>query len=124
MTLGIGSAVAAGTVAIFTHAQPTAPLPQIVMTLLCGTAAFSMLAGARANATWFGAAALAWGGDYLLGIYVSHHLWLDILARLIPTHQSWPAVLWIPFAWTVCFVLAVLVTRLLLSHRWTRLAVT
>ncbi|MDR3686340.1 MAG: acyltransferase [Coriobacteriia bacterium] len=124
MALGIGSALAAGTLAVFTHAQPTALTAQIVMTVLCGTAAFSMLAATRVNATWFGVASLAWGGEFLLGIYVSHHLWLDILARLIPSHQSWPAVLWIPFAWTVCFTAAVLVTKLLLAHRWTRLAVS
>jgi surface polysaccharide O-acyltransferase-like enzyme len=121
--VGIGSALGAGTLAVFTHAQPTTPGGQIAMALLCGTAAFSMLAGALTGATWFGVAALAWAGDYLLGIYVSHHLWLDILARIFPEHQKWPAAIWIPFAWAVCFGVAVLVTRLLLSSRWTRLAV-
>ncbi|HEY5540114.1 MAG TPA: acyltransferase [Coriobacteriia bacterium] len=124
VTAGLAALAGAGTVAVFTHAQPTTLVAEIAMALLCGTVALSMLAGSRGEATWFGAAGLAWGGDYLLGIYVSHHLWLDILARMFPTHQSVPPILWIPFAWTVCFGLAILVTKALLSNRWTRLAVT
>jgi len=49
---------------------------------------------------------------------------IDILARGFPSHQSAPPVLWIPFAWVVCFGLAVLVTRALLSNPWTRLTVS
>ena len=124
VAIGAACLAGAGTVAIFTHAQPTTLVGQIVMALLCGGVAFSAMAGSRARATWFGAANLAWGGDYLLGIYVSHHLWLDILARAFPGHQSVSPVLWIPFAWAVCFGGAVLVTRALLSSPWTRTAVS
>jgi len=118
----LGCSAAAGVVAMFTHAQPTVLVPEIVLFVLNGVVAFAALAGARAGARWFGVGRLAWGGDYLLGIYCSHHLWLDILARIIPPH-SLPALLWMPFAWTVCFGVGILVTGALLKSRFTRPAV-
>jgi branched-subunit amino acid ABC-type transport system permease component len=72
---------------------------------------------------WLGVERFAWGGDYLLGIYLAHHLWLEVLVRFVPSH-SMPAALWMPLAWAICFGMAVLTTRLLLSSRYTRRAVS
>ena len=120
---GVAAATIAGSIAWKIAAQPTAPIPQIVMFCLNGTVALSLLAGARAGAKWFGVGSLAWGGDYLLGVYASHGLWLAILIRFISA-QSMPVSLWLVFGWALCFGAAVLVTRILLASRWTRPAVT
>ena len=117
------ASVAAGLLAIVVGAQPTVLAPELVMYVLNATVAIALLAGSRAGARWLGAGALAWGGDYLLGVYVSHGLWLAILVRFIPA-KSMPVWAWLPFGWAVCFGIAVLVTRLLLASRWSRLAVT
>jgi fucose 4-O-acetylase-like acetyltransferase len=125
-TWGLAAAVAAlaaGSLAIPWGGQPTQLGPQIVMFCLNAVVAFSLLAGCRAGAHWFGVGRLAWGGDYLLGVYCSHALWLAILVRFVHARDM-PVPVWLVFGWAVCFGLAVLVTRLLLSSRWTRLAVT
>jgi hypothetical protein len=123
ITLAGGASVAAGLLAIPLGAQPTGTLPQIAMFCLNGTVALALLAGARAGVHWFGAASLAWGGHYLLGIYVSHGLWLAILIRFISA-MSMPVGVWLVFGWAMCFGAALLVTRALLSHRVTKLMVT
>lgn len=112
----------AGALATVVGGQPTQLLPELVMFALNATVALALLAGSRAGAKWFGSARLAWGGEYLLGVYVSHGLWLAILVRLVHV-SSMPVPVWLIFGWSVCFGLAVLVTHLLLSSRWTRLAV-
>jgi hypothetical protein len=120
---GLVALVSAGLLATITGAQPTGFWQQIAMFLLNGTVAVSLLAGARVNAKWFGARHLAWGGDYLLGVYCSHGLWLAILIRFVSA-DSMPVPVWLVFGWVVCFGAALLVTNGLLSTRWTRLAVT
>jgi peptidoglycan/LPS O-acetylase OafA/YrhL len=117
------AALVAGLIASRIAAQPTAPIPQIVMFVLNGSVALSLLAGARVGAKWFGVGSLSWGGDYLLGVYVSHGLWLAMLVRFVSA-TSMPVALWLVFGWAVCFAAAIGVTRLLLTWRWTRLAVT
>jgi fucose 4-O-acetylase-like acetyltransferase len=112
----------AGGLAILAGPQPTRLVPQLVMFFLNASVAVALLVGSRAGARWLGARALAWGGDYLLGVYVSHGLWLAILVRFVPA-RSMPVWAWLPFGWAVCFGAAVLVTKLLLSSRWTRPAV-
>lgn len=117
-----GASCLAGLLAVVWGAQPTAPVPQVVMFCLNASAAIALLGGAKAGVHWSGVASLAWGGEYLLGIYASHGLWLAILARIIWS-GSMPAVVWLVLGWAVVFALALLVTRALLASRWTRLAV-
>jgi hypothetical protein len=123
IALAATASLAAGLLAIPLGPQPTDALPQMVMFCLNGTVALSLLAGARAGVHWFGAASLAWGGHYLLGIYVSHGLWLAILIRFVSA-SSMPVGVWLVFGWIACFGASLLVTRVLLAHRLTRLAVT
>jgi fucose 4-O-acetylase-like acetyltransferase len=115
------ASAAAGGLALIVGAQPGGR-SQYVMFLLNATVAVALLAGSRVGAEWFGVGALSWGGDYLLGIYVSHALWLFILLQLVSA-TSMPAYVWLPFGWAICFGAAVIVTRLLLSSRWTRRSV-
>jgi peptidoglycan/LPS O-acetylase OafA/YrhL len=122
-TTAVVASILAGTIAIFTGAQPETLVPEIVLFCLNGAVALSLLAGARVGAQWFGARRLAWGGDYLLGIYVTHGLWLAIMIRMMSA-KAMPAVVWLPFGWTVIFGISVAVTHVLLSSRWTRLTVT
>lgn len=121
--IALVSSAAAGILAVVAGPQPTTLLPEIVMFFLNGSVAVSMLAGTRAGAKWFGVGRLGWGGDYLLGVYVSHSLCLSILLRFTSA-GSMPVYLWLPFGWVVGLGAAVTITHLLLSSRWTRLAVT
>ena len=123
MSLAVVCSIAAGTFAIFVGPQPTTLGPAIVMFFLNCTVAASLLAGARVGAKWFGVGRLGWGGDYLLGVYVAHSMCLSILLRIIPA-SSMPVYVWLPFGWAVGFGAALGITHLLLSSRWTRLAVT
>jgi fucose 4-O-acetylase-like acetyltransferase len=117
------TAMTAGALATFTGAQPTTFAPELAMFSLNATAALALLAGARTGTRWFGVGRLAWGGDYLLGVYVSHGLWVAMLVRVMPV-ASMPVGLWLAAAWAICLAVAVLVTKLLLSSRATRLSVT
>lgn len=123
IAVAAGASLIAGALAALWGAQPTTPLPQIVMFCLNASVAIALLGGARAGVHWSGAASLAWGGNYLLGIYVSHGLVLAILARVIWS-GGMPVLAWLPFGWLIAFGVSLLTTRLLLSSRWTRLAVT
>ena len=123
MGLAVVASLAAGTFAVFAGPQPTTLVPEVVMFFLNCTVAASLLAGARAGAKWFGVGALGWGGDYLLGVYVAHSMCLSILLRIIPA-SSMPVYVWLPFGWAVGCSAALGITHLLLSSRWTRLAVT
>ena len=117
-----GGALIAGLITVFYGRAPQI-VPWAAVNVANGGAAYALLAGARNGMGWLGIRRFAWGGDYLLGIYVSHHLWLEVLARIVPPH-SMPAAVWIPFAWSMCFAASILTTRLLLSSRYTRLAVS
>jgi peptidoglycan/LPS O-acetylase OafA/YrhL len=119
----IAASVAAGTVAWFAGGQPTTLVPEIVLFALNGLVAVSLLAGTRTGAKWFGAGKLAWGGDYLLGIYVTHGLWLAMLARVISV-KSIRVSVWLPVGWLLIFGVSLGVTHLLLRNRYTRLVVT
>lgn len=118
----VGGVCSAGLITVFFGRTPQV-VAWIAVNLANGGAAYAFLAGARNGMRWLGIRRFAWGGDYLLGIYVSHHLWLEVLARLIPPH-SMPAVVWMPFAWSICFSASILTTRALLSSRYTRLTVS
>jgi peptidoglycan/LPS O-acetylase OafA/YrhL len=112
----------AGLITVFLGRTPPLLAWTLVNAANCA-AAYALLAGARSGMRWLGVDRFAWGGDYLLGIYLAHHLWLEVLVRFVPSH-SMPAALWMPFAWAVCFGMAILTTRLLLSSRYTRRAVS
>lgn len=121
--IGLLSLIATGALGTVLHAQSTSLVSGTVLGTLSAVTTVSMLAGALKGARWFGVARLGWGGEYLIGVYVIHHIWLDVLARVFPDHRAYPPALWIPFAWLVCFSLAVLTTKVLLSHKYTRASV-
>lgn len=121
--IALVASLVAGAIAWQLTAQPKAPIAQLAVFCLNGAVAAALLAGAKVGGKWLGAGRLAWGGDYLLGVYVSHLIWLDILVFFVDPY-SMPVVLWLVLGWAVAFGMAVLVTRLLLASRWTRLAVT
>lgn len=81
-----------------------------------------LLYGAHSGHHWFVADRLAWGGPFLLGIYVSHYLWLEVMLKLLPTTALRMSV-WIPVVWAAVFSLALSTTWLLRSFRITRPAV-
>lgn len=81
--------------------------------------ALAVLLGAASGMAWFGAARLAWGREYFLGIYVTHVLWLGAFFTLVPADSFSPLV-WIVVAWPFCFCGASLTTYALKSFRLTR----
>jgi peptidoglycan/LPS O-acetylase OafA/YrhL len=85
--------------------------------------ALLVLGGAASGVTWFGAGRLAWGREYLLGVYVSHVLWFAIFAKVVPP-GTLPDALWIAVAWTVSLLASTLTVAVLRSNRLTRPMVT
>lgn len=84
--------------------------------------ALVLLWGAHAGLTWFGAARLSWGRDYLIGVYITHVVWLELFAGLLP---PWTLrnLYWIPLAWAATLLAATATVALLRSNRVTRVAV-
>jgi surface polysaccharide O-acyltransferase-like enzyme len=69
--------------------------------------AFALLRAGSLDLPLFGLQRLAWGGSYLLGVYVSHYLWLEVWTIL--THRaSIPDAVSILAGWCFCFGLAML----------------
>jgi len=99
------------------------PLATTLLYALLTAGALLLVLGAASGLHWFGVARLAWGRDYLIGIYLSHVIWLSTLAKLVPPSALVPAV-WIPLVWALSFAGACLTTWALLSFRITRAAVT
>jgi hypothetical protein len=92
------SMLAAGVVGIATHAAWAAPLVVSVATPLWLAPAVILLWAVSSGVPLPGVWRLAWGRDYLLGVYASHQLWLMLFAWLI-SPASLPGVVWIPAAW-------------------------
>lgn len=88
-------------------------------TLLWDVGALAVLLGAVRGMRWFGAARLAWGRDYLIGVYLSHVVWLVVFVSVLPP-SAMDLVLWIPLAWVTVFGAASATTWALLSNRFTR----
>lgn len=94
-----------------------------VETTLWTLGALLVLQGAISGTKWFGAEKLGWGRDYLIGIYVSHVLWLEIyVAAVPPTKALWGAP-WIAGTWAFCMIASTVTVALLKSNRFTRPAV-
>lgn len=114
----IGSIAAVGVLRVFGGHLPV-PVSATIETALWVIGALAVLLGATAGMTWFGAARLAWGREYFLGIYVTHVLWLGAFFTLVPPDALRPAV-WILVAWVFCFSGASMTTYALKSFRLTR----
>lgn len=95
----------------------------IVETVLWTVTALLILMGAISSDRWLGLERLAWGKDYLIGIYVSHVLWLDIITVAVPPTQSMWGAPWIVAAWAFCMLMSTLTVAALRSNRVTRRAV-
>jgi surface polysaccharide O-acyltransferase-like enzyme len=99
------------------------PLATTLVYAFLTAGALALVLGAASGFEWFGVARFAWGRDYLIGIYLSHVIWLSTLARLVPPAALVPAV-WIPLVWALSFAGASLTTWAFLSFRITRPIVT
>lgn len=116
--LAAGCAVAVGILRVAGGSLPT-PVSATLETTLWVVGALAFLWGASWGMGWLGAASLAWGRDYFLGIYVTHVLWLGAFFTLIPPDALPPAI-WIVLGWVFCFTGASLSTYALKSFRLTK----
>lgn len=105
--------------------NPTFPSPIILITetALWTACALLLLQGAVSGNRWLGVERLAWGKDYLVGVYVSHVLWLEIIAAAVPPSQAMFGAPWIIAAWAFCMLMSTLTVAALRSNRVTRWAV-
>jgi hypothetical protein len=78
-----------------------------------------LLVYGAANELWPFLNRFAWGRDYLIGIYLSHVLWLAAFMAIVPAATTRPDV-WIACGWVFAFTGASLTTMLLLRSRFTR----
>ncbi len=101
-------------------ARFSASMVLTVETTLWVLGAFLILQGAVSGAKWFGAEKLAWGRDYLIGIYVSHVLWLEIYAGAVHANNTLWGAPWIAGTWAFCMAASTLTVALLKSNRFTR----
>lgn len=113
-------------VGVFRLENPWFPTPVIltVETALWVAGALLILQGAVSGNRWFGVERLAWGKDYLVGIYVSHVLWLEILAETVPPNHAMLGAPWIIATWAFCMLMSTLTVAALRSNRITRWAVS
>lgn len=81
--------------------------------------AAAALLAAHSGFRWFGVERLAWGGQFLLGIYVSHYLWLNWVLLVLPTSTMRMRV-WVPVVWVGVFGAALATSWILRSIRSTR----
>lgn len=88
-------------------------------TVIYAVGAAALLLAAHAGFRWFGVERLAWGGQFLLGIYVSHYLWLNWVLRVLPTSAMRMRV-WVPVVWVGVFGAALATSWVLRSIRSTR----
>jgi peptidoglycan/LPS O-acetylase OafA/YrhL len=110
--------VGVGIVGIVSGLLPV-PLALTLETTLWSGCVFAVLAGAASGMRWFGTARLAWGREYLIGVYLSHVIWLATFVRFVPP-SSLPPALWIPAGWVFCFAGASATTWALLTIPFTR----
>ncbi len=113
------SVLAAGTVGVL-YGDLTRPLSITVQTVLWSIGAFVLLWGAASGVTWLGVGRLAWGSDYLIGVYVSHVLWLQLFLALVPRAGGLPGSVWIAAGWAFTLAGATLTTLALKSNKVTR----
>ena len=116
--LGVVAALGAGALGAVAGRSPS-PLFLTAEMALWTSGALLVLLGAAAGVRWLGVAKLAWGRDYLIGIYLCHVLWLAGFIALVSPNSINPA-LWIPAAWVFVFTGASLTTWALKSFRLTR----
>lgn len=90
-------------------------------TLWIGTT-LAILWGARNGLEWFGVKRLAWGKDYLIGVYITHILWLQFFFTLVPP-STVTSIVWVPLMWAVCLGAASLTVWVLRSNKITRVMV-
>lgn len=101
----------------------SSPVIMTVETALWVVGALLILQGATSGTKWFGVSRLAWGRDYLVGIYVSHVLFLEIIASSVPPTLKLYGAPWIIAAWAFCMLMSTVTVAILRSNRVTRWAV-
>jgi peptidoglycan/LPS O-acetylase OafA/YrhL len=116
--VAVGCIVAVGVLRVTGGGLPL-PVSATLETALWIVGALAVLLGAVSGMRWFGAARLAWGREYFLGIYVTHVLWLGAFFTVLPPDR-WPPAIWILVCWAFCFAGASLTTFALRSFRLTR----
>lgn len=96
-----------------------APAAQAGLVLIDCAVALLAIRSAQSGENWLRVSTLSWGGSYLLGVYVSHYLWIELLARAMPP-SSWPVGMWIAASWAGALLLSLATTKLLLTTSFTR----
>lgn len=81
--------------------------------------ALLLLIGSAAGVDVFKASAFARGGRLMLGVYVTHMIFLNEFASRVGL-GTLPSGVWVLLAWTVAFGFSVGATALLSSNRYTR----
>lgn len=102
------SIIAAGALRVYGGVFPQG-WPELTSTLLWAATVFILLWGATSGVAWAGASRLAWGGSFLIGIYITHIIWLDVFNTLVRVDQL-PAPIWILSAWAFSLAAATLIT--------------
>lgn len=110
--------LSAGILGFLTRTAWTSPLVIIPATALWILAALNLLIIAKDNKSYAGIEKLWWGKDYLLGVYLSHVIWLGIFISLVPQNII-SGNLWILSGWLFCIVGATLTTIVLKSFKFT-----
>lgn len=116
--LAVVAVVGVGVVRVLGGPVPS-PAYETVEIVLWSGGSILVLLGAASGIKWLGVAKLAWGRDYLIGIYLSHVMWLVLFIALVSPNSMNPA-LWIPVAWAFTFTGASLTTWVLKSIPLTR----
>jgi fucose 4-O-acetylase-like acetyltransferase len=112
LVAALGSLLAAGAVGFAANAAWANPIVVSVATPLWLAPGVILLWAVASGVGVPGAERFAWGRDDLLGIYVSHLLWLLLFAWLVPP-ASLPVFVWIPAAWASVLAAATATTALI-----------
>lgn len=120
--LAVAGILALGLARVFI-APVSQTLDVTVETVLWIGVALLVLRGAATGVQWFGVRHLAWGRDYLIGVYVTHVIWLPyVVLDWIPA-GSMPDIVRIPAVWALTLLLATATVWLLRTNKFTRAVV-
>ncbi|HET6350774.1 MAG TPA: acyltransferase [Coriobacteriia bacterium] len=94
-------------------------LYRLLPTALFTAAAVLILLAAHSGRGPSALARFQWGGRYLIGIYASHYLWLEIFATFVPVGNTAPLV-WATLAWAFASSMALGTSYALSRGRYTK----
>lgn len=103
----------------FTRSSIQGPVGAVISTILTAS---TLIVATRSNAGRI-VERLSWGGRYLLGIYVSHYLWLELFV-LLANPATMSAATWLMLGWSFSFGLALATSVILERIPGLRLTVT